>query len=120
MEAEIREITSIVRPSPTDTSRSDDGRIRRIEEQNLATLHAPLFKIHNGLRSSARPFNYVDAEIFRGKVCDTVIFAEWDAYSDATTYIHFQSALLLCFYKTHSSYYMIFKKKECIDYLSTA
>lgn len=68
MEAEIREITSIVRPSPTDTNRSDDGRIRRIEEQNLATLHAPLFKIHNGLRSSARPFNYVDVEIFRGKV----------------------------------------------------
>lgn len=45
---EIRGITSIVPPSPTDIQRSGEGRIRRIEEHNLATHHAPLFKIHNG------------------------------------------------------------------------
>lgn len=45
---EIREITSIVPPSPTDSDRSGEGRIRRIEEHNLAAHHAPLFKIHNG------------------------------------------------------------------------
>lgn len=48
---EIREITSIVPPSPTDIDRSGEGRIRRIEEHNLATHHALLFKIHNGLWS---------------------------------------------------------------------
>ncbi|XP_044071024.1 uncharacterized protein LOC122884768 isoform X1 [Siniperca chuatsi] len=56
---EIREITSIVLPSPTDTDRSGEGRIRRIEEHNLAAHHAPLFKIHNGLWSSAMPFKCV-------------------------------------------------------------
>lgn len=56
---EIREITSIVPPSPTDTDRSGEGRIRRIEEHNLAAHHAPLFKIHNGLWSSATPFKCV-------------------------------------------------------------
>lgn len=53
MEAEIRGITSIVRPSPTDTNRSGERKIRRIEEHNLAAHHAPLLKIHNGLWSSA-------------------------------------------------------------------
>lgn len=48
---EIREITSIVPPSPTDIDCSGEGRIRRIEEHNLATHHALLFKIHNGLWS---------------------------------------------------------------------
>lgn len=40
---EIREITSIVPPSPTDTDRSAEGRRRRIEERNLAAHHAPSF-----------------------------------------------------------------------------
>lgn len=56
---EIRGITSIVPPSPTDTDRSGEGGIRRIEEHNLAAHHAPLFKIHNGLWSSAMPFKCV-------------------------------------------------------------
>lgn len=55
----IREITSIVPPSPTDTNRSGEGRIRRIEKHNLAAYHAPLFKIHNGLWSSTMPFKCV-------------------------------------------------------------
>lgn len=64
---EIREITSIVPPSPTDTHRSAEGRIRRIEEHNLAAHHAPLFKIHNGLWSSATPFKPCDVQRCRGK-----------------------------------------------------
>ncbi|KAK9541353.1 hypothetical protein VZT92_001405 [Zoarces viviparus] len=56
---EIREITSIVLPSPTDSDRSGEGRIRRIEEHNLAAHHAPLFKTRNGLWSSAVPFKSV-------------------------------------------------------------
>jgi len=56
---EIREITSIVPPSPTDTNRSAEERIRRMEEHNLAAHHAPLFKVHNGLWSSVMPFKWV-------------------------------------------------------------
>lgn len=69
---EIREITSIVPPSPTDTNHSGEGRIRRIEEHNLAAHHAPLFKICNRLWSSATPFKCVlcwrqDVQRRRGK-----------------------------------------------------
>ncbi len=69
---EIREITSIVPPSPTDTDRSAEGRIRRIKEHNLAAHHAPLFKIHNGPWSFAVPFKCVscwrlDVQRRRGK-----------------------------------------------------
>lgn len=60
IEPEIREITSIVMPSPTDTDRSAEDRIRRIEEHNLAAHHAPLFKTHNGLWPSAMPVNPVE------------------------------------------------------------
>lgn len=60
IEPEIREITSIVMPSPTDTNRSAEDRIRRIEEHNLAAHHAPLFKTHNGLWPSAMPVNHVE------------------------------------------------------------
>lgn len=48
IEAEIREITSIVSPSPTDTDSSAEGRIGRMEEHNLAAHHAAPSQRHNG------------------------------------------------------------------------
>lgn len=52
MEAEIRGITSIVRTPPTDSNRSDEGRRRRIEEQNLAFHQVSLSKMHNNILCS--------------------------------------------------------------------
>lgn len=48
IEAEIREITSIVSSSPTDTDCSAEGRIGRMEEHNLAAHHAAPLQRHNG------------------------------------------------------------------------
>lgn len=48
IEAEIREITSIVSPSSTDTDSSAEGRIGRMEEHNLAVDHAAPSQRHNG------------------------------------------------------------------------